>query len=109
MTQFLRQAIPDVIELTPPKYGDHRGFFSEVYKRSAFEAEHIRIDWMQDNQSLSQTVGTVRGLHFQAPPHAMNLLIDSLLTVSPNRMAPGPVIWRLLSVLAGGLFAGREL
>ena len=78
MTQFLRQAIPDVIELTPPKYGDHRGFFSEVYKRSAFEAEHIRIDWMQDNQSLSQTVGTVRGLHFQVPPVAQDKLIRVL-------------------------------
>jgi dTDP-4-dehydrorhamnose 3,5-epimerase len=78
MTQFVRHAIPDVIEVTPPKYGDNRGFFSEVFKQSAFEAEGIRIDWIQDNQSLSAPVGTVRGLHFQAPPVAQDKLIRVL-------------------------------
>ena len=78
MTQFVRHAIPDVIEVTPPKYGDNRGFFSEVFKQSAFEAEGIRIDWIQDNQSLSAPVGTVRGLHFQAPPVAQDKLVRVL-------------------------------
>ena len=53
MTEFIRHAIPDVVEVIPPKYGDHRGFFSEVFKLSAFEAEGIQINWIQDNQSLS--------------------------------------------------------
>ena len=75
MTQFNRLAIPDIIEIVPPKSGDHRGFFSEVFKRSAFEAEGIAIDWVQDNQSFSADKGTVRGLHFQAPPFAQDKLI----------------------------------
>ena len=78
MTGFRRLAIPEVIEITPPKFGDHRGFFSEVFKRSAFEAEGLEIDWVQDNQSLSAEPGTVRGLHFQAPPFAQSKLVRVL-------------------------------
>lgn len=75
MTQFRRLSIPEVIEIVPARFGDHRGWFSEVYKRSAFEAEGIAIDWIQDNQSLSAERGTVRGLHFQAPPTAQDKLV----------------------------------
>ena len=78
MTEFRRLQIPEVIEIVPPKLGDHRGFFSEVFKRSAFEAEGIAIDWVQDNQSFSAEAGTVRGLHFQAPPFAQAKLIRVL-------------------------------
>ena len=78
MTGFRRLAIAEVIEITPPKFGDHRGFFSEVFKRSAFEAEGLAIDWVQDNQSLSAEPGTVRGLHFQVPPFAQAKLVRVL-------------------------------
>lgn len=78
MTEFRRLAIPDVIEVVPPRHGDHRGFFSEVFKRSAFEAEGLRFDWVQDNQSFSAEKGTVRGLHFQAPPFAQAKLVRVL-------------------------------
>jgi dTDP-4-dehydrorhamnose 3,5-epimerase len=78
MTGFRRLAIPEVIEITPPRFGDHRGFFSEVFKRSALEAEGIHIDWVQDNQSLSAEPGTVRGLHFQGPPFAQAKLVRVL-------------------------------
>jgi dTDP-4-dehydrorhamnose 3,5-epimerase len=78
MTLFHRLAIPEVIEITPPKFGDHRGFFSEAYKRSAFEEEGLEIDWVQDNQSMSAEPGTVRGLHFQAPPFAQAKLVRVL-------------------------------
>ena len=78
MTAFRRLDIADVIEITPPRHGDERGFFSEVFKRRAFEAEGIAIDWLQDNQSLSAEAGTVRGLHFQRPPAAQDKLIRVL-------------------------------
>ena len=78
MTQFNRLAIPEVIEIVPPKFGDARGFFSEVFKRDALAAEGIAIDWMQDNQSLSSEPGTVRGLHLQAPPFAQDKLVRVL-------------------------------
>jgi len=75
LTRFRRLSIPGLIEITPARVGDHRGWFSEVYRRAAFEAEGIAIDWVQDNQSFSAEKGTVRGLHFQAPPTAQNKLI----------------------------------
>ena len=75
MTQSRRLHIREVIEIVPPRFVDHRGYFSEVYKRSAFEAEGIHTDWVQDNQSFSAPVGTVRGLHCQAPPLAQHKLV----------------------------------
>jgi dTDP-4-dehydrorhamnose 3,5-epimerase len=78
MTVFTRLSIPDIVEVKPSKSGDHRGYFSEVFKRAAFEAEGLHADWVQDNQSLSSEPGTVRGLHFQAPPFAQAKLIRVL-------------------------------
>ena len=68
-------AIPDVKVLTPQRHGDHRGFFSEVYKRSDMEAAGIELTFIQDNHSLSGPVGTLRGLHFQSPPQAQSKLV----------------------------------
>lgn len=78
MTEFRRLAIPDVIEIIPAKRGDARGFFSEVYKRSALAEQGLEIDWVQDNQSLSAQVGTVRGLHYQTLPVAQDKLVRVL-------------------------------
>lgn len=68
-------AIPDVKIIKPKKFGDHRGFFSETYSRKAFEAAGLDLDFVQDNQSLSAEVGTIRGLHFQTPPFAQDKLL----------------------------------
>lgn len=78
MTGLRRLEIPDVIEIVPPRFGDERGFFSEVFKRETLATEGIAVDWIQDNHSLSATPGTVRGLHLQAPPHAQDKLIRVL-------------------------------
>ena len=67
--------IADVKVLTPKKHGDHRGFFSEVYNRKALAEAGIEIEFVQDNHSLSAEKGTVRGLHFQAPPFAQDKLV----------------------------------
>lgn len=75
MTRFTRLAIADIVEVVPPRFGDSRGFFSEVFRRDLFEAEGIAVDWLQDNLSVSATPGTVRGLHLQAPPFAQDKLI----------------------------------
>lgn len=67
--------IPDVKIIRPKKFGDHRGFFSETYSKKAFEAAGLHLDFVQDNQSLSAEVGTIRGLHFQTPPFAQDKLL----------------------------------
>ncbi|MBQ0823548.1 dTDP-4-dehydrorhamnose 3,5-epimerase [Microvirga sp. HBU67558] len=67
--------IPDVKVITPDRFGDHRGFFSETYNKQQFAEAGIEIDFVQDNHSMSAAVGTVRGLHFQSAPFAQDKLI----------------------------------
>ncbi len=61
--------------LMPRRFGDSRGFFSESWNRKALEENGIFQNFVQDNHSLSAKVNTVRGLHFQAPPHAQAKLV----------------------------------
>jgi dTDP-4-dehydrorhamnose 3,5-epimerase len=61
--------------LTPARFEDNRGFFSECWNRALLVQHGIDIDFVQDNHSLSREVGTMRGLHFQAPPHAQAKLV----------------------------------
>lgn len=61
--------------LKPRRFGDHRGFFAETYSRRVYAEAGVDDAFVQDNHSLSATVGTVRGLHFQAPPHAQAKLV----------------------------------
>lgn len=61
--------------LKPRRFGDHRGFFAETYSRRVYAGLGMDSEFVQDNHSLSAAVGTVRGLHFQAPPHAQAKLV----------------------------------
>jgi dTDP-4-dehydrorhamnose 3,5-epimerase len=73
--QITSLEIPEVRLIAAVKHGDHRGFFSETYSKPALAAAGIAADFVQDNHSLSATPGTVRGLHFQAPPRAQAKLL----------------------------------
>ena len=68
-------SIPDVMILEPERFSDRRGFFSETYNRRVLARHGIELDFVQDSHSLSGPRGTVRGLHFQAPPFAQDKLI----------------------------------
>ena len=68
-------SLPGVVALIPRRFGDTRGFFSESWNRKRMLDHGIEIDFVQDNHSLSAQVGTVRGLHFQSPPHAQDKLV----------------------------------
>jgi len=67
--------IPDLVVITPRRFGDSRGFFAETYSVAKLAEQGISTEFVQDNHSLSAQVGTVRGLHFQAPPHAQAKLV----------------------------------
>lgn len=73
--QIEQTPLSGVLRLTPRRFGDHRGFFSESYNRTAMADIGIETEFVQDNHSLSATAGTVRGLHFQTPPHAQDKLV----------------------------------
>ncbi|WP_298438153.1 dTDP-4-dehydrorhamnose 3,5-epimerase [uncultured Jannaschia sp.] len=68
-------AIPAVKLLTPRRFGDARGFFAETWNARTFAALGLDIAFVQDNHSLSDDAGTVRGLHFQTPPHGQGKLV----------------------------------
>ena len=71
-------SLAGVLEITPDRFGDDRGYFIEIYNRGSFQEHGIGQDFVQDNQSLSRDTGTVRGLHFQIPPFAQAKLIRVL-------------------------------
>ncbi len=70
--------IPDVKLVIPARFGDARGYFSETYHADRFRAAGVTADFIQDNHSYSAQAGTVRGLHFQAPPFAQAKLVRVL-------------------------------
>jgi len=61
--------------IRPKRHGDARGWFTEFYSEPAFAALGITCRFVQDNHSLSQPRFTLRGLHFQAPPHGQDKLV----------------------------------
>ncbi len=67
-----------VVEIVPRRFGDDRGWFSEVWKRSDLDDAGISMDFVQDNESFSADVATLRGLHYQLPPFAQDKLVRVL-------------------------------
>jgi dTDP-4-dehydrorhamnose 3,5-epimerase len=67
-----------LVELFPQQFQDERGSFSEVYSKRTLAELGIDLDFVQDNESFSRAKGTVRGLHFQRPPHAQAKLVRVL-------------------------------
>ena len=61
--------------IAPNRHGDHRGFFAETYSLRRYSELGIDVEFIQDNHSLSNDISTLRGLHFQAPPHAQAKLV----------------------------------
>ncbi|MFZ3583823.1 dTDP-4-dehydrorhamnose 3,5-epimerase [Loktanella sp. DJP18] len=68
-----------VLVLTPRIFSDARGSFQETYNREALADLGIHTTFVQDNQSWSRDQGTVRGLHYQSPPHAQTKLVRVLV------------------------------
>jgi dTDP-4-dehydrorhamnose 3,5-epimerase len=68
-------AIPDVLLLTPPRFTDERGFFSETWNEQRFAKAGIAGPFVQDNHVCSDDRGVVRGLHLQIGPSAQGKLI----------------------------------
>ena len=95
-------AIQDVKILTPKRFGDERGFFSEVFNEQRFADAGIAVHFVQDNHSLSAKAGTIRGLHFQAPPFAQAKLVrvvrGRMLDVAVDLRRSSPTYGRHVAV-----------
>jgi dTDP-4-dehydrorhamnose 3,5-epimerase len=73
--QIEKLEIPEVLLITPPKFGDSRGFFSETWSAAKLAAQGFNENFVQDNHSLSAQPGTVRGLHCQIAPSVQGKLV----------------------------------
>jgi dTDP-4-dehydrorhamnose 3,5-epimerase len=73
--QIIDTPLAGLLLLQPKRIGDARGWFSESYSRAALQAAGLYLDFVQDNHSLSGPAGTLRGLHYQRPPHAQAKLV----------------------------------
>ena len=110
--QIDQTPLAGVLILTPQRFGDTRGFFAETWNRRALADRGIGIDFVQDNHSLSQATGTLRGLHFQAPPHAQDKLVRCGrgrlfdVAVDIRRGSPSYGAWFGIELSAGN---GRQL
>ncbi len=78
MLDIQKTAIDGVLIITPKRFSDPRGFFVESYNAERFRAAGIADIFVQDNHSHSIAAGTVRGLHYQAPPRAQAKLVRVL-------------------------------
>lgn len=83
-----------LLKIVPTRHSDHRGYFSEVFKAAWFKENVSDLNFVQDNESLSVCQGTLRGLHFQAPPFVQGKLVrcmrGSLLDVVVDIRAGSP-------------------
>ena len=73
--QIEQTPLPDVQIVTPRRFGDARGWFSETWNAARMAEAGLDLPWVQDNHSLSAAKGTLRGLHFQSPPRAQDKLV----------------------------------
>ena len=73
--EIRRLPLDGVVEIRPDRFGDDRGFFSEVWNKQGLVAHGIDVDFVQDNHSLSAAKGVVRGLHYQLQPAAQDKLV----------------------------------
>ena len=71
-------SLPGPLLIRTTRMTDRRGYFWETYARRDFAAAGLTNEFVQDNQSGSIAVGTVRGLHFQVPPAAQAKLVRVL-------------------------------
>lgn len=75
MLDIQETILPGVLLLSPRRFSDPRGFFCETWNLERYSAAGLDYNWVQDNQSVSVSVGTLRGLHYQKPPRAQDKLV----------------------------------
>ncbi len=71
---IIKTEIEGVVVIEPKVDIDERGYFFESFSQREFEAKVRKINFVQDNESMS-SYGVVRGLHFQRPPFAQSKLV----------------------------------
>jgi dTDP-4-dehydrorhamnose 3,5-epimerase len=97
-----KTAIGAVKIITPERFSDDRGFFSEVHSEARWADAGLDFHFVQDNHSLSRRTGTIRGLHFQTAPFAQDKLVrvtrGSILDVAVDLRRSSPTFGHHVAV-----------
>ena len=72
--EVIKTAIEGLVIIEPKVFGDARGYFFESFSQREFEEKVRKINFVQDNESMS-SYGVMRGLHFQRPPYTQSKLV----------------------------------
>lgn len=103
--KFIETNLEGLFVIEPRVFKDERGYFFESYSKGAFSENKIAINFVQDNQSMSQK-GVLRGLHFQKPPHAQAKLVSviqgSVLDVAVDIRKDSPTYGKYVAALLSG-------
>jgi dTDP-4-dehydrorhamnose 3,5-epimerase len=99
--EVTKTPIEGLLIIKPRIFKDDRGYFFESYNKEGFDKVGIDVDFVQDNQSQSQK-GTLRGLHFQAPPYDQGKLVrvikGSVLDVAVDIRKNSPTFGQYYSI-----------
>ncbi|RUO97850.1 dTDP-4-dehydrorhamnose 3,5-epimerase [Hyphomicrobium sp.] len=110
--QIIELPFPELILFTPKRFFDSRGFFTELFNAEKLASLGIKETFVQDNFSLSERAGTVRGFHFQAPPYAQAKLVHvghgSILDVVIDLRRSSPTYGQHVAVQMSAV-NGRQL
>ncbi len=101
---FESTALSGVFLIKPKRFMDDRGYFSETFRQNLFQnGTGACVDFVQDNFSYSKHRGTIRGLHYQAPPHAQGKLVrcmrGQILDVAVDARMGSPTYGKHVSAL----------
>ncbi len=103
--EFEKLEIPDIIIIKPKVFRDERGFFMEVYKKTDFEEEDIKNEFIQDNHSYSKK-SVLRGLHFQREPYAqaklVRCIVGEIYDVAVDLRRNSPTFGKYIAVRLSG-------
>lgn len=106
LLEIRRLPLDGLVEIRPPRHGDKRGFFSEVWNREALTDAGIDIDFVQDNHSFSVAKGVLRGLHLQRPPEMQDKLVrvsrGAIFDVAVDVRAGSPTFGRWAGLVLSG-------
>ena len=100
--EVIKTAIEGLVIIEPKVFGDARGYFFESFSQREFEEKVRKINFVQDNESMS-SYGVMRGLHFQAPPFTQSKLVrcvkGKVLDVAVDIRKGSPTYGKHIAVL----------
>lgn len=103
---YIKTDIEGLWIIEPRVFGDNRGYFFESFSLRDFEAHVGPIAFVQDNESLSERRGVLRGLHFQkgdlAQAKLLRVVQGSVLDVAVDIRPGSSTFGRHVSVVLSG-------